>query len=500
MSLVRALGTLSLLTLTFVACGGSSAGNDAPVVDSGPSIDDAGADVADTTPLPPQTLTVDSVSVLQGVTVPIVRAGELVLDTDRLAPVVVGREALVRVFAQPGPGWKLRNVIGRLELTTKGKPVWSLEVTRRLGTSKYDEGKLESTWNFDVPAGTLAATTSFSVSFRDADTRYARFPEGDAVTPLAALGSGEQLTVRIVPVRLDGRLPDVSSEALKLYQDTLYALYPTTKVVVDVRTEPYDWTSEVTADGNGWGELLDAVVTLRQTDAVADNVYYYAAFKPADSLWKYCGAGCVLGLSGLITNPSDAFGRASIGVGFGDDQSAETLAHELGHAHGRAHAPCGPVAGPDTKFPYARGGIGSYGWDVLQHVLVSPADATDMMGYCNPTWISDYNFGKIAVRMRAVKDRPSTMSHTTPVTYRFVRVAGDGSMTWGRTVTTRTTVAGEPVSLSVRDASGAETKAVAHYYPYGDLPGGFMVVPIGATVPVRLTLDRPLLGSATVLE
>jgi hypothetical protein len=489
------LSPVAVLLAAFTAGCGGSAGD--PIAEAPPS-SDAGAEVAvDTAPPAEQTLSVDRVVVLQGTTVPLLTDGAIV-DT-RIAPVVVGREGMLRVFPKLGPGWKPKSITAHLDLTAKGKTPLALDVTRTLSSSGK-EWDLASTFNFELPTGFIAADSQWAVTISDASTTYARFPEGEGLNPLGAEGAGEQLAVRIVPVQIGGLLPDITAEALETYRTRLYSLYPATKVVIDVRDKTFDWPTPVEADGTGWSELLDAIVTLRQDDGVPDNVYYFGAFKPADRFFKYCSRGCILGLSGLVSNPMDAVGRASIGVGYGDDTSAETLAHEVGHAHGRAHSPCGGAASPDKKYPYADASIGVFGYDVNSKSLLDPGEYTDMMGYCDPTWISDYTFGKLAQRMRAVHDLPKPMSLTGARTYRFVHVGIDGKLTWGKTVKITSPIAGEEISATVRAEDGTETAVTGHYYPYGDLPGGYLLVPEPAARPSKLTLERPLLGKTNVLE
>jgi hypothetical protein len=70
----------------------------------------------------------------------------------------------------------------------------------------------------------------------------------------------------------------------------------------------------------------------------------------------------------------------------------EVVAHELGHNFGRLHAPCGNAGGADPAFPYANGGIGTWGLDLPAQLLKDPAVFKDLMGYCSPDWISDYNY------------------------------------------------------------------------------------------------------------
>jgi hypothetical protein len=69
------------------------------------------------------------------------------------------------------------------------------------------------------------------------------------------------------------------------------------------------------------------------------------------------------------------------------------------------HAPCsrgGSIDGADTRFPYAGAKIGVWGWDSRSAKLMSPMTYVDLMSYCEPTWISDYNYAKIATRAKAV--------------------------------------------------------------------------------------------------
>ncbi len=72
----------------------------------------------------------------------------------------------------------------------------------------------------------------------------------------------------------------------------------------------------------------------------------------------------------------------------------DVIAHELGHNLRLLHAPCGGAQGPDPSFPQRDGSIGTWGFDFLNNVLVPPSDP-DLMTYCNPRWVSGYNFTKM---------------------------------------------------------------------------------------------------------
>ena len=77
------------------------------------------------------------------------------------------------------------------------------------------------------------------------------------------------------------------------------------------------------------------------------------------------------------------------------DVHGGVIAHELGHNMNLGHAPCGSVTGVDLNFPYTDGTIGAWGYDLLEERLVDPSHL-DLMSYCGPAWISDYNFSKAA--------------------------------------------------------------------------------------------------------
>ena len=72
----------------------------------------------------------------------------------------------------------------------------------------------------------------------------------------------------------------------------------------------------------------------------------------------------------------------------------DVIAHEIGHNLRLIHAPCGGAEGPDPSFPQRDGSIGAWGFDFLNDALVPPTDP-DLMTYCEPRWISGYNFTKM---------------------------------------------------------------------------------------------------------
>lgn len=473
--------------------------------DTGTPATDTGTSATDTAPPPsdpPVTglplianLGISEVAFFQGVKVSVAKSGTKV--SSRVADVIAGREALVRVYVTPKSGWSGAAVKGELKLVSSaGSNTYSATLTP--STSSTD-ATLASTLNFSVPTGVLAPDTKYSVTLFAAsgassgDTSGARYPAGGATESLDAKSTGEVLKIKIVPVQYNadgsGRLPDISGAQIERYRQAFYAMYPAKRVEVTVRA-PYAWSSPVSPTGSGFSTLLQAMVKLRAADGAPKDVYYYGAFMATSSFTSYCSGGCVTGLCGLLTYPSDATGRACVGVGFPGTDSAQTAAHEVGHAHGRAHAPCG-TSDYDTSFPYSGGVIGAWGYDLVSKKLYSPSTTKDFMSYCSPSWISDYNYKAIATRMTTVNGAADMIFPVdAPRHYRFVEVGADGKLTWGDRVELNEPPIAEPTTVKYVDASGnvLET-ATGAYYPYDDLPGGYMLVPEGPTTAVSVAVN-----------
>jgi hypothetical protein len=469
----------ALLLVLCVGCGGSVTQGGTPAQDGG--VPDTAIDTA---PPAPQTLALAEVAVFQGVKVSVAKDGAKVVG--RLAPVVVGRAGILRVYAKPGVGWVRKGVTAQLTLTSSGKPPVVLSAVRDVGPLASNDGDIKSTFNFDLTPELVAIDTKYSLTLKSSSatsaTEFLRYPDGDATESLDAKTSGE-LKVQIVPIRwgfdASNRLPDITADSVEGYRSMMMSLYPATSVTVTVH-DPYDWSAAVAADGTGWEDLVQAIVKLRADDKAPNDVYYYGAFEPAASFFKYCKSGCIAGLAGgILADPLDATARAAIGLGYGDDQSWATMAHEIGHVHGRQHSPCGDVAGADKKYPYDGGAIGVWGYDIASKDLFDPSTA-DIMSYCWPKWISDYNYGKIFTRIATIAAYPS-ISVSNPLAgpqkYRFLSVGRDGKLSWGRSLTLSAAPLAEPHVVTYLRDDGKTATVTGMYYEYGDLPGGYLLVP-----------------------
>lgn len=432
-------------------------------------------------------LTVKDVAVYQGVKVLVVKDGKWV--STRNAPVVAARPALVRVFVTPDPSWEAKSVTAELRLVSGTTKHPLIKDTKSISIASKDEDT-KSTFNFEVPADLLTKDVTFSVALTSADgaaaqiASPARFPQDGTQKGLSVEVSGA-VKIMLVPIKYDydgsGRTPDVTAKQVELYRQTFMALYPASEVVVTVRA-PYSWKTQISGNGTGFSSVLRTMTELRQQERPAADVYYYGLLAPTASMSSFCQSGCVTGLSTVVSNPSTSYLRASVGVGFPGQSSANTMAHEVGHAHGREHAPCGGANGVDPDFPYAGAQLGVWGYNILTKAFISPTKGRDMMGYCPNEWVSDYTYSALFDRISTIAIPTttkagslgnSTGSNAQASVVRIATVAGDGAVSLD---------GAQDLSVDEPLTDGVEVEGAqgARYYAFDHLPGGFLVLPKSA--------------------
>jgi hypothetical protein len=419
---------------------------------------------------------VEAVTMTQGVRRPLMENGQPVSDQDVLAPIVAGRDALFRISYSTNAALTDATMTARVTIG-ESEPV-DQEVT--LSMTPSDLSVLSSTANVLVPGDRIAELTDYRVELLQADD----VTSGDNVAaaypatgrePLNARSTGSALKVLLIPVAYmadgSGRLPDTSAAQIEILREKFYQRYPTP--AVDIRIgETFTWNQPVSGNGAGLSELLDAMVQFRTMIAADDDEHMYGMFNAADSMSEFCAGGCITGLSSL-GSPPDPLSRVGIGVGFGGEGAAETAVHEVGHQQGRGHVDCGGAGNPDPDYPYPDGAIGSWGYDLVNEVLVEPMMNKDFMSYCDPTWVSDYNFRNIFGQLMQV-NMLDLQRVATPRSYARVRVGRDGQLAWLEPLSLTRTPAGQAVTLQAELASG-QVKLQAQRYRYSHLDGGYLL-------------------------
>jgi hypothetical protein len=184
--------------------------------------------------------------------------------------------------------------------------------------------------------------------------------------------------------------------------------------------------------------------------------------------------------------------------GSGSKDAWDTLAHELGHALGREHAPCG-VDDRDPDYPYPNAGLGGlYGYDFDLMRLVKPKPAKDVMSYCSPVWISDYTYRGVFERLDYIASESfEALALRPPELFRLARIQRTGQSRWLGEQHRRPSGRAER-QVALLDAAGRQVGVVPGQLVAVDhAPGGYVWLPVAALgVRGAVSLDLRPLGGA----
>jgi len=456
-----------------------------------------------------QNISISEIAILQTLKVPVMQDGDVADRGD--IPLVAGRDSVLRVYVQPEAQFQPHSLTARARITTSSPmgsyaQVFSASATISGPTTESD---LTTSINIPIPGTVLQRGSAVTVVLNDtkgddpsSTTSTAKWPQDGSSSDLAVMNGGDRVRVMIVPVQYNadgsGRLPDIDDTQMAAYQKHFFQLYPTASVEMTLH-DPWPYAGAISANGTGFSQLLTALGQLRASDQPDPDVYYYGAFQPSDEFATYCGGGCITGLS-PIGSPY------SVGVGYLGDVATETAVHEVGHAHGRYHAPCGGAADPDpwwqTAPPqYANALIGVWGYDPYLQLMIDPTTYTDMMSYCSPTWISDYHYNLIFTRVRTDNQyfddfSSGVASRETTKRYAIANVEETGDVHVSSAAVREPWVAlGEPRTIAWDGGT-----ATAYFHPYDHLPGGVLYVPDEVPARAKVTALRASEIATTLLR
>lgn len=329
-------------------------------------------------------------------------------QADNSVRLVAGKPAWVRVYIRGGLGiGSISGVTGTIVVRRRsGGFLWGTVATlapRAPGSvTAYsvlnyaaERGSLAYTLNFVIPADMMCGNLRLDVTvtapsgatatrqvYLDVTLRQTLRLAGIMVgyNGPASSAAGAPNITRAAPGLAD--LQSTSAWTLKTFPVRSAATYRTAGTLT--------WNQPLTDPPTGpgacspnWVALNTAIQATRVADGNRTDVLYYG-----------------LMASGIPTGP--VIGCNTGGVSTGSANDGITMAHELGHACGRPHSPCGTPGDPGYPAyePYDPPGtptasIGEYGLDIDTGAVLPPATFKDFMSYCGPSWVSPFVYGRL---------------------------------------------------------------------------------------------------------
>lgn len=315
-------------------------------------------------------LTVRGVAPVGDVRVVRAEYGQTVLSpTLKLVP---GKAAMIRVFVLADTA-NLATTAA-LHRVVDGAVVETLPLVGPTTVPTVEDAALAATWVAKLPAAWIAPGLRLRVTVDEEDLLPESDETNNSLELSPAVGKANALAITAVPVVYKEKTATIYD-----FRDSLIEIFPVAQVTKQDRA-PYTFTGDFTNVYGGWADLLGDIASLRNVDGSQEH--YFGLIDTSEG-------GGIAGL-GFLGQP------AAVGLSY----YGHIVPHELGHNLSLPHAPCGPVSGTASGYPYAGGEIGTYGV-IAENLQLVPKTYKDLMSYCQPTWISDFFYDRAQTFLEA---------------------------------------------------------------------------------------------------
>ena len=327
-----------------------------------------------------------------------------VQDAGGSVPLVQGRDGYLRVFVVAdrantvAPTVQVRLFNGGGLFSTINIPPSGLSVP-----TAVDESSLAYSWDTTLSGALIQPGLAVEAEVNPAGpTQIPEISTTDNVYPatgpaLLNVQAVPPLDVTLVPVlqsgnHLLGRVSATNKDSFLVSTQRMHPIDTFSTVVHAAYSTKTTLTLQANNSNGAWGTILGEIDALRVTEH--SPRYYFGVARVTYT----SGVAGVAYVSIPGTTPGSGQ-RAALGWDYLPSGSV-VAAHELGHNWGRNHAPCGGPAGIDPQYPRADGSTGAFGMDVAAKTLEASTLA-DIMGYCDPKWISDYTYRGVMNYLRS---------------------------------------------------------------------------------------------------
>ena len=324
-------------------------------------------------------------------------------------PLIAGEEALLRVFVTAPQSTSEEIPPARATFFANGQEIHSVDVPGQSNPIPTDiaeaEASLKNSANARIPGEVIRPGLEMVVEIDPAGTLdpglgvSTRIPESGRMA--VAVRAMPTFNLTVVPfLWTRGRDSTAAEMAAEMAADPEgHRLLWDTRNLLPVSGLTVHAHEPVLTSSNDSYALLAAVGAVRVMEG--ETGHYMATLSgEATGDW---GLGWIPGWTSYVR----------LGTG---DLAAEalTVAHELGHNMRLWHAPCGTGVVLDPGYPHPDGSTGAWGIDSRsgRDVLV-PGTASDLMSYCVPAWVGDYNFSR-AMRHRYITEWADRPGPTAP--------------------------------------------------------------------------------------
>lgn len=322
---------------------------------------------------------------------------QAIQNPSNTVPLVAGRSTVIRIYTHNNSGAPITNIYVSLSASRDGAPLPGspLVIGPASVPVNWSKEDIQSSFNANLPAAWLSGSVNLQITLDSRNSVVERNEFNNTLTTTLSFNSVPPLNIKAIPLVYNdfSGLTFPAANTSYIAPD-LMKMYPLSGVNVSNR-QPVT-TNENLHTTAGWSNLLNRLTELKRTDgAPAWQVYYgvVPVENEYNQTWFYGGTAGIGWLGEFV----------SLGLADSSDfgiNGGYIAAHEIGHNLGRDHAPCG-VSG-DRDYPYPNGSIGQYGLNINRMQVLSPLIYSDIMGYCNKQWISDYTYNAMFSVLRTL--------------------------------------------------------------------------------------------------